>query len=190
MDPTSTQSTARMSSNRSVALYQTNDSSWNGSIASHHSARQYPPIPSSMRGHAREDRSYKQSPHHAHRRPSASGQSTTSSLDSRSRLAPSTAYGGTTGPISPIDFTISRKSQENQQGLHSYRGQDDKDYGRFKRSDFGDASSSSASKTYMPTRIAQAVIIKNLHQASDLVQATLLEVRLILTHKMITLSQA
>jgi hypothetical protein len=141
-----------------------------------------------MRGHAREDRSYKQSPHHAHRRPSASGQSTTSSLDSRSRLAPSTAYNGTSGPISPIDFTISRKTQENQQGLHSYRGQDDKDYGRFKRSDFGDPSSSSASKTYMPTRIAQAVIIKNLHQASDLVQATLLEVRLILTHKMVTLS--
>lgn len=166
-------SNARMSSNRSVSSYQTNDSSWNGSIASHHSFR-HAPIPSSIRGYARDDRSSKHTSQYGQRRPSASGQSTTSSLDSRNRLAPTSAYSGMAGPISPIDFTISRKSQENQLGLHSYRGgQDEKEYGRYKRSDFGESSSA---KTFLPTRIAQAVVIKNLHQASDLVQATLLEV--------------
>ncbi|KAG2172538.1 hypothetical protein INT44_002553, partial [Umbelopsis vinacea] len=96
-----------------------------------------------------------------------SGQSTTSSVEGRNRLGlPS---GGATGPISPIDFTINRKS--NDLSVHHYRGQEDKEYGRFRKSDFGDSS-----KGFIPTRIAQAVIVKNLHQASALVQATLLEI--------------
>lgn len=169
LDPTSSHQYAgsKMASNRSVSSQYTNDSSWNGSVASH-SSRQYPSIPSSLRGHPRDDGKSMSS---YDRRSSAAGQNTMSSKDASGRLGLKPTHP--TGPISPIDFTFRRKSQDNQIGMHSYRNYDDKDYGKFKRSDFGDSSSSRSS--FMPTRIAQAVIVKNLHQASDHVQATLLE---------------
>jgi hypothetical protein len=157
-----------MTSNRSVSSQYANDSSWSGSVASH-SSRQYPSIPSSLRGHPRDD---VKSVSSYDRRSSAAGQNTMSSMESGGRLGLRPTHP--MGPISPIDFTFRRKSQDNQMGMHSYRNHDEKDHGRFKRTDFGDSSSSRTS--YMPTRIAQAVIVKNLHQASDHVQATLLEV--------------
>ncbi|KAH8550401.1 hypothetical protein BGW37DRAFT_84163 [Umbelopsis sp. PMI_123] len=168
LDPTSLQTNGmtRMSSNRSYSSYQSNDSSWTSSLASTQPMRQHGSNSSSLRPHGKEERMFKSL---TQRRTSASGQSTASSLDSRHRFTSSPGFGGSTGPISPIDFTINRKSQEFS--LHHYRGQDDREYGRFRKSDFGDSS-----KSFIPTRIAQAVIVKNLHQASDLVQATLLEI--------------
>jgi hypothetical protein len=172
LDPMSLQPNgmARMSSNRSYSSYQSNDSNWAGSVASTQSMRHHASNGSTGRPHGKEEKMFKSL---TQRRTSASGQSTTSSVDGRNRLGPPSGYGGATGPISPIDFTINRKSHDLS--VHHYRGKDDKEYGRFRKSDFGDSS-----KGFIPTRIAQAVIVKNLHQASDLVQATLLEVCLVL----------
>ncbi|KAI9285258.1 hypothetical protein BC943DRAFT_352358 [Umbelopsis sp. AD052] len=164
LDPTSLQPNGmtKMSSNRSYSSYQSNDSNWAGSGASTQSMRHHATNGSSGRPHGKDERMFKSL---TQRR--TSGQSTTSSVEGRNRLGlPS---GGATGPISPIDFTINRKS--NDLSVHHYRGQEDKEYGRFRKSDFGDSS-----KGFIPTRIAQAVIVKNLHQASALVQATLLEI--------------
>lgn len=155
----------KMSSNRSYSSYQSNDSNWAGSGASTQSMRHHATNGSSGRPHGKDERMFKSLTQQR-----TSGQSTTSSVEGRNRLGlPS---GGATGPISPIDFTINRKS--NDLSVHHYRGQEDKEYGRFRKSDFGDSS-----KGFIPTRIAQAVIVKNLHQASALVQATLLEVCLV-----------